>query len=141
LNGTTHTNAGSYASDGWSFHDASGNYQDASGTVSDCIGKATPTVHAFTINPINTTISAQLTSLTNTGGSTVGSISSGLLTGTTQFSGTFTDLQGDYVGTLLITTATGTLTLADIGNLNPSTGAFTDQLTVTSGTGQFAGAS
>ncbi len=46
LTGTTHTSAGTYASDGWSFHDANGNYQDASGTVSDVINKATLTVDA-----------------------------------------------------------------------------------------------
>ncbi len=38
---TTHTNAGSYAADSWSFHDVNGNYADASGTVSDQITQAT----------------------------------------------------------------------------------------------------
>ncbi len=94
-------------------------------------------VHGVQEFPIDTTISAHLTGPT----STAGSISSGLLAGTTQFSATFTDAQGDYVGTLVITTAKGTLTLADQGNLNPSSGAFTDHLTVIGGTGQFAGAS
>jgi hypothetical protein len=37
LSGTTHTSAGTYTGDVWSFHDASGNYQDASGTVDDRI--------------------------------------------------------------------------------------------------------
>ena len=43
LSGTTHTNAGDFPSDGWSF---SGNasYNPASGTVHDSIGKADPTV-------------------------------------------------------------------------------------------------
>jgi hypothetical protein len=96
-------------------------------------------VEAFAIN---TTISAHLTSLTSAGGSTAGTINSGLLQGTTQFSATFTDAQLDYVGTLVITTADGsTLTLADQGNLNAATGAFVDHLTVSSGTGRFAGAS
>jgi hypothetical protein len=85
---------------------------------------------------INTTISAHLTGPT----STAGEIRSGLLRGTTQFSGQFIDAQGDYVGTLVITTKHGTLTLADQGTLNPATGAFTDQLTVVGGTGRFAGA-
>ena len=44
LTGTTHTNAGTYASDGWSFHDATGNYNDASGTVNDSIAKADASV-------------------------------------------------------------------------------------------------
>jgi hypothetical protein len=39
LSGTTHTSAGAYPSDAWSFHDASGNYQDASGTVGDSIAR------------------------------------------------------------------------------------------------------
>ncbi|HEV2277765.1 MAG TPA: hypothetical protein VGS02_06305, partial [Acidobacteriaceae bacterium] len=40
LSGTTHTNAGTYASDPWTFHDPNGNYADGSGAVSDSIGKA-----------------------------------------------------------------------------------------------------
>jgi hypothetical protein len=38
--GTTHTAAGSYATDAWTFTDVTGNYNDASGTVSDSIAKA-----------------------------------------------------------------------------------------------------
>src|SRR5262249_7108181 len=38
LSGTTHTNVGSYATDGWTFTDATGNYNYASGKVSDSIG-------------------------------------------------------------------------------------------------------
>ena len=37
LTGTTHTAAGSYPTDPWSFTDATGNYNAASGTVSDAI--------------------------------------------------------------------------------------------------------
>jgi hypothetical protein len=85
---------------------------------------------------INTSISATLTSPT----STAGTIKSGLLHGTTQFSATFIDAQGDYVGTLVITTNQGTVTLQDQGNLNATTGQFTDNLTVTGGTERFAGA-
>ncbi len=39
LNGTTHTNAGSYP-DPWTFTDVTGNYSDTNGTVEDNIGKA-----------------------------------------------------------------------------------------------------
>jgi hypothetical protein len=39
LSGTTHTSAGAYPGDPWSFHDASGNYKDASGTVGDSIAR------------------------------------------------------------------------------------------------------
>src|SRR5690242_19088997 len=72
--------------------------------------------------------------------STAGVIRNGLHRGTTEFSGTFTDAQGDYVGTLVITTDHGTVTLRDQGRLDFTTGEFTDQLTVTGGTGLFAGA-
>ncbi|MEO7839411.1 MAG: PxKF domain-containing protein [Anaerolineales bacterium] len=40
LNGTTHTNAGFYSEDAWTFTDSTGNYNDASGTVDDNIDKA-----------------------------------------------------------------------------------------------------
>ena len=40
FSGTTHTNAGSYGSDAWTFTDVTGNYNNASGTVSDAIAKA-----------------------------------------------------------------------------------------------------
>jgi CSLREA domain-containing protein len=44
LSGTTHTSAGTYASDSWSFTDSTGNYANTSGTVTDSISKATPAV-------------------------------------------------------------------------------------------------
>jgi hypothetical protein len=90
---------------------------------------------------INTTGAGQLTSLTATSGTTIGVIHSGLLRGTTQFSAQFTDAQGDYVGTLVITNKHGTLTLQDGGHLDFATGEFHDQETVLDGTGRFAGAS
>ncbi len=40
LSTTTHTNAGTYADDPWSFIDLTGNYNDTSGTVADQIDKA-----------------------------------------------------------------------------------------------------
>jgi putative cell wall-binding protein len=40
LTGTTHTAAGTYATDPWAFTDVSGNYNDAAGTIADSIGKA-----------------------------------------------------------------------------------------------------
>ncbi len=40
LTGTTHTDAGSYLNDPWTFTDVTGNYNDASGTVDDMISKA-----------------------------------------------------------------------------------------------------
>src|SRR5437867_1516590 len=89
---------------------------------------------------IHGTIEGHLTILTATRGSTEGSIRSGLLRGTTHLDAVFTDAQGDYLGTLVITTKHGTLTLQDEGNLNQATGQFSDHLTVTGGTGRFAGA-
>ena len=44
LSGTTHTNAGTYNGDAWSFTDPTGNYRSASGTVNDVINSARPTV-------------------------------------------------------------------------------------------------
>src|SRR5206468_9640602 len=42
LGGTTHTNAGTYNGDAWTFSGGT-NYNDANGTVDDLIDKATPT--------------------------------------------------------------------------------------------------
>jgi sugar lactone lactonase YvrE len=44
LAGTSHTNAGTYTTDTWTFHDPIGNYADASDTVSDIINQANPTL-------------------------------------------------------------------------------------------------
>ena len=44
VNATTHTTAGSYATDAWVFTDVTGNYNDNSGTVDDEIGKADATI-------------------------------------------------------------------------------------------------
>ncbi len=43
LNGTTHTNAGTYNGDAWSFTGGT-NYNDANGTVDNVIDKATPVI-------------------------------------------------------------------------------------------------
>ena len=40
LSGTTHTNAGFYKDDAWTFTDVTGNYNNTSGKVDDNIGKA-----------------------------------------------------------------------------------------------------
>jgi len=42
LSGTTHTSAGDYPTDPWTFTDVTGNYNNASGSVHDVINKATP---------------------------------------------------------------------------------------------------
>jgi hypothetical protein len=43
LSGTTHTNAGNYAGDPWTFTDVTGNYNNTAGTVDDAISKAPST--------------------------------------------------------------------------------------------------
>jgi hypothetical protein len=102
LTGTTHTNAGTYATDPWTFTDATGNYQNASGTTSDAIGKATATI---VVTPYSVTYDA--TAHTASGTATgVGGVSlAGLnLSGTTHtnagtYNGdawTFTDASGNY---------------------------------------------
>jgi hypothetical protein len=44
LSNTTHTNAGTYNNDPWSFTDVTGNYNNNSGTVNNAIGKANATI-------------------------------------------------------------------------------------------------
>ena len=46
LSGTTHTAAGDYPADAWSFHDSTGNYADASGTLHDIIAQLPATATA-----------------------------------------------------------------------------------------------
>ena len=63
LSGTTHTNAGTYATDAWSFHDSNGNYADAGGTVSDLIKQA---IAMIVVMPYNVTYDANPHSATAT---------------------------------------------------------------------------
>jgi hypothetical protein len=44
LSGTTHTNAGDYPSDSWTFTDSTGNYNNKNGTIHDSIGKVVASV-------------------------------------------------------------------------------------------------
>ena len=79
LSGTTHTNAGSYSTDSWLFHDPSGNYADANGTVNDSINKAnaTVTVTPYTVTydgQAHTAVVASITGVNNETGSTVGTV-------------------------------------------------------------------
>jgi hypothetical protein len=50
LNGTTHTNAGTYNGDSWTFTDVTGNYNNTSGAVNDSISQAgaSITVNGYT---------------------------------------------------------------------------------------------
>ena len=47
LSGTTHTDAGDYSGDAWSFTDTTGNYHDQNGTVDDLIDKADASCSIF----------------------------------------------------------------------------------------------
>jgi hypothetical protein len=94
-----------------------------------------------TPSSIHTTGAGQLTSLNPATGqaTTAGSIDTGVLKGTTQFSGQYIDAQGDYIGQLVIVTRHGNVLVSDVGKVNAD-GTFTDHGTIVGGTGKFAGA-
>ncbi len=81
LSGTTHTAAGTYPVDPWTFHDPAGNYVDASGTVADAIGAATLTITANDrTKPYGTTVTFAGTEFTVTGLQGTDSVTSVTLT-------------------------------------------------------------
>jgi hypothetical protein len=89
LTGTTHTAAGAYAGDAWTFSDTTGNYNDASGTVDDGV------VDAAITAPLNAVAGStgNLASVANagTGATYAWSITNGIITAGTGTSGiTFT---------------------------------------------------
>ena len=49
LSGTTHTNAGTYNGDAWTFNDPTGNYRSRSSTVTDVINQPATTPHPVII--------------------------------------------------------------------------------------------
>jgi hypothetical protein len=119
LSGTTHTNAGTYSGDAWTFTDSTGNYNNASGTVTDVIAKANPTI---TVTPYSVTYDGNAHTATGTATGVNGTSLTGLnLTGTTHtnagtYSGdawTFTDSTGNY------NNASGTVTDV-IAKANPT---------------------
>ncbi len=99
LSGTTHTNAGDYPSDGWSFTDTTGNYNNATGTVHDSIAKANATI---VVTPYSVTYDGSAHTATGTATGVPGGSLSGLaLSGTTHTNAgtdawTFTDTTGNY---------------------------------------------
>ncbi len=127
LTGTTHSNAGSYAGDAWSFSDPSGNYQSASGTTSDTIAKATA---AINVTPYDVSYDGSAHTATGTATGAGGATLSGsdlVLTGTSHtnpgtYAGdawSFSDPSGNYVnasGTVsdTISEATGDVTLGGL---------------------------
>ena len=103
LTSTTHTNAGSYTTDAWSFADPSGNYTPTNGTISDKIGRATATIN---ITPYTVTYDATAHTATGTATGLAGAnLAAGLtLSGTTHANAgsystdawSFTDASGNY---------------------------------------------
>src|SRR6266403_5594592 len=105
LSGTTHTNAGDYPSDPWTFTDSTGNYSNSSGSVHDSIGKADATI---SVTPYSVTYDGNAHTATGTAKGANNETLSGLdLSGTTHTNAgdypsdpwTFTDSTGNYKNT------------------------------------------
>lgn len=113
LTGTTHTNAGNYVSDPWTFTDTTGNYNDANGSAIDTIAKANATI---VVTPYSTTYDAAAHSATGTVKGVINENLAGLiLTGTSHTNA------GNYVSdiwTFIDTT----------GNYNNATGTVVDKI-------------
>ena len=75
LSGTSHTNAGDYTTDPWTFTDATGNYNNASGSVHDHVDKADATI---TVTPYSVTYDAAAHTATGTAKGVLNENSSGL---------------------------------------------------------------
>ena len=93
VSGTTHTNAGGYAGDPWSFT-GTANYNNSNGTVDDNIDKANA---SFTVTPYNVTYdglshSASVSTINGVNGET------GAAVGTVDVSGTTHTSAGSYPG-------------------------------------------
>jgi hypothetical protein len=102
LSGTTHSKAGTYTADGWTFTDVTGNYNNTSGSVEDCIRKANAIV---SVTPYNVTYDGNPHTATGSATGVKGEALSGLdLSGTTHTTAgtygtdpwTFTDSTGNY---------------------------------------------
>ena len=105
LTGTTHTAAGTYTADPWTFTDSTGNYNNAAGSVNDAIAKANPTI---VVTPYSVTYDGAAHTATGTAKGVLNENLSGLvLTGTTHTAAgtytadpwTFTDSTGNYNNT------------------------------------------
>jgi hypothetical protein len=105
ITGTTHTNAGTYNGDQWTFTDVTGNYNNASSTVDDKIDKANPVI---TVTPYSVTYDGLAHTATGSATGVKGEALSGLdLSGTTHtnagtYNGdgwSFTDVTGNYNNT------------------------------------------
>ena len=108
LSGTSHTNAGDYPSDSWTFTDVTGNYNNDSGTVDDSIGKADATIH---VTAYNVTYNCNAHAATGTASGCVGDLSSLLdLSGTTHTNaGTYNGDAWSFAGNANYNSANGTV--------------------------------
>jgi Ca2+-binding RTX toxin-like protein len=122
LTGTTHTNAGTYSTDSWTFTDPTGNYQSASGTVNDVINQAaTTTVLTSSVNPSSlgqsVTFTAIVSPVAPSGGTPTGSVT--FMNGSTVLGTVPISIVGGLSQTSLTTTfsTAGTFTItAAYGN-------------------------
>jgi len=89
LAGTTHTNAGTYTGDAWTFTDTTGNYNNASGTVDDSIATAAVTLTADTSTKVYGQRDPALAY----------TLTAGQLFATDTFNGALTRAPGENVGT------------------------------------------
>ena len=85
LTGTTHTSAGNYSTDPWTFHDPNGNYADAGGTVSDVIQKTNQA--ALTLNAPSPLTYGRSETLGTTGGTTNLGVTYNLISGSCGITG------------------------------------------------------
>ena len=105
LSGTTHTAAGSYPVDAWTFTDVTGNYNNTNGTVADAIGKADPTIvvtaYSVTYNGLPHTAAYTATGVTNEplAGMDVSGTTHTLAGNYPNDAWTFTDVTGNYNNT------------------------------------------
>ncbi len=101
LSGTTHTDAGTYNGDVWTFTDTTGNYNSTSGTITDSIAKANASI---TVTGYDVPYDGNPHTATGSATGIDGELLSGLdLSGTTHTDGgayidpwTFTDVTGNY---------------------------------------------
>jgi Bacterial Ig-like domain/YDG domain/Immunoglobulin I-set domain len=104
LGGTTHTNAGDYPTDSWTF-DGNNNYKSASGTVHDSIAKANATING---TPYNVTYDYNAHTATGTATGVCGeNLLSATYGDTLDLSGTTHTLPGDYNDSWTFTDVTG----------------------------------
>ena len=137
LTGTTHTNAGDYPADAWSFLGGT-NYNDASGTAHDVIGKATASVTLGSPSQTYDGTRRSATAVTTPPGLTVlltynGSGTAPTDAGSYTVVGTISDAnyEGSSTGTLVISQATITITWSNPADIVYGTALSATQLNAT----------